>query len=83
MAQIDEKSPLIGIRWLDAMQMHDRIYKKDFKRYFGLSRNYNIGWIVDENPERVLLCHGYCSSGEFDILAIPTNAIVERVELCK
>lgn len=75
---------IINITWLDAAQMHERIREEDFDSYVGLSKNQNIGWILNENEDRVILCFGTCSTGEFDIMAIPTNAIVERETLsCK
>ena len=74
---------LIGITWWDASQVHDRIREEDFESYDGLSKNYNIGWVLNENDVRILLCFGTCSTGEFDIMAIPTNAVIERIDLCK
>lgn len=77
------KEELVGVWWWDACSMHDRIREEDFKTYSGLSKNYNAGWILDENDTRILLCNGHCSTGEYDIMAIPTSAIIERIDLCK
>lgn len=74
---------IIGITWLDAAQMHERIREEDFEIYNGLSKNFNIGWIINENDTRIILCFGTCSTGEYDIMAIPTNAVIERIDLCE
>lgn len=73
---------VIGISWWDASQMNDRIREEDFETFVGLSKNYNIGWVLHENDVRVLLCFGTCSTGEYDIMAIPTGNIIERKTIC-
>lgn len=78
---MDQK--LIGVWWWDATQMHERIREDDFETYEGLSKNYNLGWVLHENDVRILLCFGHCSTGEYDIMVIPTNAVIERIDLCK
>jgi hypothetical protein len=74
---------IIGISWWDASQMNDRIREEDFESFVGLSKNYNVGWVIHENDTRILLCFGTCSTGEFDIMAIPTGNVIERKTICK
>ena len=72
---------MIGIWWWDALQMHDRIREEEIETLVGLSRNYNVGWILHENDTRIILCFGTCSTGEYDIMVIPTNAVIERIDI--
>ena len=74
---------MIGITWWDACGMHDRIREEDIKSTVGLSKNYNVGWILDEDEIRLMLCHGSCSTGEYDIMCIPVGNIIERADPCK
>ena len=74
---------IVGINWLDACAMHDRIQESDIKTYVGLSKNFNIGWVLDQNKTRLLLCNGKCSTGELDVMTIPVGNIIKKVKLCK
>ena len=48
-----------------------------------LVTNSNLGFIMHENDERIILVHGLSTGGEVDYFAIPTNCIVERIHLNK
>ena len=55
--------------------------KREDARNAQLVLNTNLGWIIDENAERVVLAHGTSTSGETDHFLIPVNCIVARIPL--
>ena len=57
------------------------IWKDDSVQDCSLVTNVNVGFIMHETDERVILVHGLSTGGEVDYFAIPTNCIVERVYL--
>ena len=77
----DEKprksTKLVWIVWRDAVG-GDRIHRDDIARA-RLAVNTNLGWIEHENSERIVLCHGYGNTGEYEYTQIPLSDIMERI----
>ncbi len=87
MAKAREKPPatthqLVWVTWRDAVNQSARIHADDWANV-SIVQNKNLGWIVDQNADRLLLCHGVSSSGEFDCFAIPTENVVAVEPLVK
>ena len=72
-----KKGQIVWIRWQDAVGDSTRSQIEDARKA-QLAVNLNIGWILDENAERVVLAHGTSTSGEIDHLVIPVANILER-----
>ena len=43
-----------------------------------LAINTNVGWIVHECRDRIVLCNGTSSTGEMDYLIIPAGNVIRR-----
>ena len=71
---------IVWIVWKDACGDSSRVHI-DSVQDCSLVTNANIGFIMHETDERVILVHGLSTGGEVDYFAIPTNCIVERVYL--
>jgi hypothetical protein len=71
------KTALVWIRWRDAVNESTRAQVEDAANA-QLAVNTNIGWVLHENAERLVLAHGVSSTGEVDHFIIPIACIVER-----
>ncbi len=71
------KNSVVWICWRDAVGDSIRTPAESIDNIC-LVTNINIGWIIHENEERVVLAHGSSTSGEIDHITIPTNCICER-----
>jgi hypothetical protein len=69
------KKQLVWVTWRDAQGDSSRTHVDDLA-VITLATNVNLGWIIHENDRRIVLAHGYSSSGEIDHFAIPTGDIV-------
>lgn len=65
------------IVWKDACGDSTRTHVDSIK-LAQLVTNTNLGWVIDEDEERIVLAHGTSTSGEVDHLVIPTNCVVSR-----
>lgn len=72
------KSQLVWIVWQDAVAESTRSHVDELKDC-KLVRNTNLGWIEHENEERIVLTHGFSTSGERDHFVIPKRDILERI----
>lgn len=72
------KKQIVWVTWRDAECSSTRTHVDDISEV-RLARNVNLGWIIHENERRIVLAHGYCTSGEIDHFAIPRGDI-ESVE---
>jgi hypothetical protein len=72
-----DKKDLIWVTWKDAVGCSSRVQFESLKD-ISLVYNTNLGWIIDENSERIVLAHGVSTSGEVDHFAIPTGDIISR-----
>jgi len=77
-----KKSDVVFIQWLDAVQEWRRGQLEDV-RGAQLATNVSIGWIVDENVDRLVLANGSSSTGEVDHIIIPTPNVLERVYVAR
>lgn len=75
-------SDLVGILWLDACNESTRTDESDLAKV-KLAENFNVGWIVHEDSNRLVLAHGSSSSGEVDHFTIPVGNIIDRVFFVK
>lgn len=73
------KKELVWVTWRDAESSSTRTHVEDLADV-RLSRNVNLGWVIHENDKRIVLAHGFCTSGEVDHFAIPRGDI-ESIEL--
>ena len=71
-----KRQRLVWVFWHDACSDSSRTHIDELDKVH-LARNWNLGWIIHENSERILLAHGTCSSGEIDHFSIPKNCIIE------
>ena len=72
-----KKNQLEWIVWKDACADSSRAHLDSIKDV-QLVTNANVGWVFDENDERIVLAHGWSTSGEVDHFVIPTSCVVER-----
>ena len=79
---LDGSKELVWIVWKDACGDSSRVHI-DSVADCSLVTNSNLGFIMHENDERIILVHGLSTGGEVDYFAIPTNCIVERIHLNK
>jgi len=69
------KKCLVWVTWTDAVADSSRIHVDELSQV-SLATNVNLGWIIDEDDKRVILAHGYSTSGEIDYFAIPKGDII-------
>ena len=69
------KKQLVWVTWRDAVAETTRMHIDELSKVC-LAVNTNLGWIVDEDKERIVLAHGYSTSEEVDHFAIPQGDIV-------
>lgn len=74
------RTKLEWIVWKDACADSSRVAVDSIKDV-RLVTNTNLGWVIHEDAERVVLAHGISTSGEIDHFVIPLNCIVERKPL--
>lgn len=75
-------SDLVAILWWDACNESTRTDESELAKV-KLAENFNVGWIVHENADRLVLAHGSSSSGEVDHFTIPVGNIIDRVKFAK
>lgn len=75
-----KRSEVEFVVWKDAMGSSSRA-TLDALKQVSLAVNTNLGWVVSENDERIVLAHGVSDTGEIDHFVIPVNCIVERIRL--
>ena len=68
----------LWVIWKDACSDSARVHI-DSVADCSLVTNSNLGFIIHENSERIILVHGVSTGGEIDYFAIPTNCVVERI----
>jgi hypothetical protein len=75
--KLPDKKELVWITWKDAVNTSSRVHWESLKDQC-LVCNSNVGWIVHETDERIVLAHGVSTSGEVDHFVIPVADIVTR-----
>jgi len=75
-----KRSQIEFIVWKDAVSDWTRA-SVDAAAELSLATNINVGWVVHQNEERLVLSNGTSSSGEMDHLVIPVANVVERIRL--
>ena len=78
--QLPDRTQVEWIVWLDACSDTTRTTMESVQEAH-LVTNANLGWVVDESPQRIVLAHGRSTSGEIDHFVIPTVCVVERRRL--
>jgi hypothetical protein len=73
---LPDRKELVWIVWKDACDSSSRVHVDSIKDV-QLVCNANIGWILDENEERVVLGHGLSTSGESN--PCPGNSPTQRL----
>ena len=68
------------IIWRDAVNMSTRSHVAELDKV-RCAHNTNLGWVMNENADRVVLAHGISDTGEVDHFVIPKNCIIERVPI--
>ncbi|MGH7194627.1 MAG: hypothetical protein ACREJM_14005 [Candidatus Saccharimonadales bacterium] len=79
--QLPSKNRLEWVIWKDACNASCRV-GVDAVKDVQLVTNANLGWVIHENAERLVLAHGQSTSGEIDHFVIPVNCILERRKVC-
>ena len=72
---------LVWINWDDAVG-GDRIRAEDIPNSH-LAENWNLGWIEHEDDKRIVLCHAFSSTGEYEHTTIPQADIVDRIPVVR
>jgi hypothetical protein len=75
---LDGDKNIVWVVWKDACADSSRVHI-DSVNDCSLVTNSNLGFIMHENDERIILVHGLSTGGEVDYFAIPTNCIVEKI----
>lgn len=73
-------SQFVVVRWWDACNESTRTDETELAKV-KLAENINYGWVVHSNSERILLAHGFSSSGEVDHFSIPTGNIISQLPI--
>lgn len=68
------KKELVWIEWQDAVGESARAHVESLKEV-KLAMNTNLGWILHEDENRIVLVHGFSDTGEMDYFAIPKGDI--------
>ena len=68
------------IIWRDAVNMSTRSHVAELDKV-RCAHNTNLGWVVSENTDRVVLAHGISDTGEVDHFVIPQSCIIKRVPI--
>ena len=76
-----KSTQLVWITWRDAVG-GDRIHRDDIERA-RLAVNTNLGWIEHEDDQRIVLCHGFSNTGEYEYTQIPISDIIKRIPVVK
>jgi hypothetical protein len=72
-----KSTQLVWVTWRGALG-GERIHRDDITRA-GPAVNTNLGWIEHENDERIVLCHGFSNTGDYEYTQIPISDIIERI----
>ena len=70
-----EARKVVWIEWHDAVGDSTRTHF-DSLSDCQLCKNTNLGWIIHENDKRIVLAHGFSTSGEVDHFTIPQADII-------
>ena len=73
---------LVYITWLDAVGDSSREQESSLKD-IELATNVNLGWVSHEDAKRIVLAHGWSTTGEVDYVAIPKNCVVSQEYVIK
>lgn len=68
------KRQLVWVTWQDAVGDSSRAHIDDLAG-ITLALNTNLGWIIHEDDSRIVLAHGFSSTGEVDHFTIPRGDI--------
>lgn len=71
---------IVIIEWHDAVNESTRTDEGELAKV-KLAINRNVGWVVHENDVRIVLAHGWSTSGEVDHFTIPKGDIIRREAL--
>lgn len=71
------ESQLEIVQWHDAVGDSTRTHYESIDD-IRLARNTNIGWVIREDDELIVLAHGKSDTGEADHLVIPVSCILDR-----
>lgn len=77
-----KNSEIVWISWHDACNESVRKHVEEVDSCH-LATNKNLGWILNENEHRIVLCHGVSDSGEVDVFVIPRNCVCEILPVVK
>lgn len=69
------RKALVWVEWQDAVGDSTRTHFEDVGAA-SLVKNINLGWVLHENASRIVLAHGFSSSGEVDHFTIPQADIL-------
>lgn len=72
-----DKADIEWIRWYDASNQSVRKTPADLEDITP-TVNINLGWVMRDDEEIVVLAHGKSKTEEHDIFVIPTCCIIER-----
>ncbi len=65
------------VKWKDAVGDTTRTHYDEIDKLH-LATNINVGWVIREDDELIVLAHGRSDTNEADHLTIPANCILER-----
>lgn len=65
------------IIWRDAFGTSERIQEAEIPG-ITVATNVNIGYIIHENDDRLILANGHSTSGEIDHIVIPAENVTAR-----
>lgn len=82
MVKLPHKNQIEFIVWKDAVGDSSRVMI-DAVEDVALAVNTNLGWVIHENEDRIVLAHGTSTTGEVDHFVIPKNCIVERIHVSR
>jgi hypothetical protein len=68
------------IIWRDAVNMSTRSHVAELDKV-RCAHNTNLGWVINENTDRLVLAHGISDTGEVDHFVIPKNCVIERIPI--
>lgn len=75
------KRKLVWITWRDAVSDSTRTHIDELSK-IRLSINTNLGWVIEEDQDRIVLAHGYDDADWIDHFAIPVGDIISIEPAC-
>ncbi len=76
MPTLPPMTSVVFIIWRDAVQGYRRTVPAED---MPLVTRMNVGWILHEDRERIILCRSRCGADGEECVAIPVSAITERL----